>query len=106
MKINGFRIELGEVAYHLNQHPEIQQCYVTVNDQSGEKHLLAFVVPRSPDCRAEALRRSLAASLPKYLVPARIHLCERLPLSPTGKVDRQCLLSMLQPSGVDRHEYQ
>jgi len=106
MKINGFRIELGEVAYHLNQHPEIQQSYVTVNDQSGEKYLLAFVVPRSPDCRAETLRQSLAASLPNYLVPARIQLCERLPLSPTGKVDRQYLLSMLKQPGVDRHEHQ
>jgi len=104
VKINGFRIELGEVAYHLNQHPEIQQSYVTVNDQAAEKYLLAFVVPRSPDCRAETLRQDLAASLPSYLVPARIQLCERLPLSPTGKVDRLYLLSMLQPTGVERHD--
>ena len=104
VKINGFRIELGEVAHHLNQHPEIQQSYVTVNDQTGEKYLLAFVVPRSRDCRAETLRQDLAASLPNYLVPARIQLCERLPLSPTGKVDRQHLLSMLQPSGVEPHD--
>jgi acyl-coenzyme A synthetase/AMP-(fatty) acid ligase len=103
VKINGFRIELGEVTYHLNQHPQIQQSYVTVNE-SGEKYLLAFVVPRSPDCRAETLRQSLAASLPSYLVPARIQLCERMPLAPTGKIDRQYLLSMLKLSGVDPHE--
>jgi len=106
VKINGFRIELGEVAYHLNRHPDIQQSYVTVNDQTGEKYLLAFVVPRSPECRAETLRQALAASLPGYLVPARIELCERLPLSPTGKVDRQYLLSMLNPAGVESHEHQ
>lgn len=106
VKINGFRIELGEVAYHLNQHPEVRQSYVTVNDQTAERYLLAFVVPRSPDCRAETLRQDLAASLPNYLVPARIQLCGRLPLAPTGKVDRQHLLSMLKPSGVEPHEYQ
>jgi amino acid adenylation domain-containing protein len=104
VKINGFRIELGEVAYHLNKHPEVQQSYVTVNDQTGEKYLLAFVVPRSPDCRAETLRQDLAAFLPSYLVPARIHMCERLPLSPTGKVDRRYLLSTLQP--LEPHEHQ
>ena len=87
-------------------HPEVRQSYVTVNDQTAERYLLAFVVPRSPDCRAETLRQDLAASLPNYLVPARIQLCGRLPLAPTGKVDRQHLLSMLKPSGVEPHEYQ
>jgi amino acid adenylation domain-containing protein len=106
VKINGFRIELGEVAYHLNKHPEVQQSYVTVNDQFAEKYLLAFVVPRGPDCRPETLRQDLAASVPNYLVPARIELCERLPLSPTGKVDRGYLLSTLKPPGVEPHEYQ
>jgi amino acid adenylation domain-containing protein len=42
--------------------------------------------PAEPDLRAH-----LRAKLPDYMVPARIVMLERLPLSPNGKIDRNAL---------------
>jgi non-ribosomal peptide synthetase component F len=101
VKINGFRIELGEIAYHLGHHPEIRQSYVTVSENAaGEKALLAFIVPGGERCTPAAVRDYLKERLPGYMIPANVYLCEALPLSATGKVDRRSLLSLHQPSGV------
>jgi amino acid adenylation domain-containing protein len=47
VKTRGFRIELGEVEALLNQHPGVQDSVVVSReDKSGEKHLVAYIVPR------------------------------------------------------------
>ncbi|MFF4604407.1 amino acid adenylation domain-containing protein [Streptomyces sp. NPDC001339] len=96
VKINGFRIELGEVAYHIGLHPDVKQSHVTVAPHpAGGKELLAFVVPATEHCTPESVRQHLSRSLPAYMVPSGIHLRESLPLSGTGKVNRQALLATL-----------
>jgi acyl-CoA synthetase (AMP-forming)/AMP-acid ligase II len=45
---------------------------------------------------------SLSARLPRYLIPVVIHLCESLPLSLTGKVDRRALLALHDAAGAGR----
>jgi len=99
VKVNGFRIELGEVAHHLNRHAAVKRSYVTVSVR-GDKALLAFVVTDGPSCTPAALRDHLLSRLPAYMVPARIHLCEALPLTATRKVDRHALLAVDDESGV------
>ncbi|MEV6548983.1 amino acid adenylation domain-containing protein [Streptomyces sp. NPDC051597] len=92
VKINGFRIELGEVAHHLDRHPAVRRSHVTVSTERGERSLVAFVVA-DPSVTSASLRHHLRTLLPAYLVPARIHLCEALPLTATGKVDGRALLA-------------
>ncbi|MFE2285951.1 amino acid adenylation domain-containing protein [Streptomyces sp. NPDC059443] len=91
VKVNGFRIELGEVAHHLDLHPAVRRSYVTVTPRD-DRALVAFAVT---DGRTDgpALRDHLRGRLPAYMVPARVHLCEALPLTATGKVDRHALLA-------------
>jgi amino acid adenylation domain-containing protein len=90
VKINGFRIELGEIAHHLDRAPAVRQSHVTV---SGDRAVVAFVVGGGPECTPASLRDHLRARLPAHMLPARIHLCETLPLTPSGKVDHQALLA-------------
>ncbi|MDH6439263.1 D-alanine--poly(phosphoribitol) ligase subunit 1 [Streptomyces sp. SAI-144] len=102
VKINGFRIELGEITHHLNSHPLVKQSCVAVHDNRGDKSLVAFVVPTGPDASPDGFREHLVAKLPRYMVPAQIHLCERFPLTSNGKIDRRALLtahSSPAPSG-------
>lgn len=94
VKVSGFRIELAEVAHHIESHPTVKQAYVMVTERAtGEKALVAFVVPHGEVCTTEALRAHLRRRIPGYMVPSGIHLCAALPLTPTGKVDRRVLLS-------------
>ncbi|MEV6010556.1 amino acid adenylation domain-containing protein [Streptomyces sp. NPDC051976] len=103
VKVNGYRIELGEIAHHLDRHPAVRSSFVTVSAR-GEKPVLAFVVTDDPDCTPKSLRDHLRARLPAYMVPARVHLCEALPLTATGKVDRHALLATQTRQRGEVHE--
>ncbi|MFJ1805622.1 MULTISPECIES: amino acid adenylation domain-containing protein [unclassified Streptomyces] len=91
VKIRGHRVEPGEVEAVLRARADVAQAVVL----AGEGRLSAFVVLRDAEAGAGvdavALRRHLAASLPPYMVPARITLLDALPLTGTGKVDRRAL---------------
>jgi D-alanine--poly(phosphoribitol) ligase subunit 1 len=94
VKVNGFRVELSEISFHLDQSEDVQQSYVAVDQTaSSEKVLVAFVVPASERCTVDSVRAHLRARLPAYMLPAAIHLRPRLPLTATGKVDKQLLLA-------------
>ncbi|MFJ2261561.1 amino acid adenylation domain-containing protein [Streptomyces sp. NPDC087844] len=92
VKIRGNRVETGEVEAALQTHPDIAQASVIAR----EGRLLAFVTARSGAGRPEsrAIRRHLAGLLPPYMIPARITILDRLPLSGTGKVDRRALAGL------------
>jgi acyl-CoA synthetase (AMP-forming)/AMP-acid ligase II len=78
----------------------VKQSYVTVCDNRGDKSLVAFVVPAGPSATPGNLRDHLATKLPRYMIPAQIHLCDAFPLTPNGKIDRRALLVAYDPSGA------
>ncbi|CAF3939902.1 unnamed protein product, partial [Adineta steineri] len=43
VKVHGHRIELGEIEHHLQQHPDIHQAIVNIDDKS--QHLFGYVMP-------------------------------------------------------------
>jgi amino acid adenylation domain-containing protein len=93
VKIRGFRIEPGEVEAVLQRHGAVADAVVVAReDATGQRRLAAYVVPRGdaePD--AAELRRWAQAALPDYMVPSAFVVLERLPLTPSGKVDRNAL---------------
>jgi amino acid adenylation domain-containing protein len=93
VKIRGFRIELGEIEATLSQHPGVQKTVAIARENiSGDKQLLAYVVPKSkPVCTTEKLRHFLKEKLPSYMIPTAFVMLESLPLTPNGKVDRRAL---------------
>ncbi|HSC81217.1 MAG TPA: amino acid adenylation domain-containing protein, partial [Chitinolyticbacter sp.] len=93
VKFNGHRIELSEVESALLAHPDIIQAAVALRrDASGTDTLVAFCAMRDGMLLEEsALRGALAAVLAQYQVPSRYIQLPELPLTRSGKIDRNAL---------------
>lgn len=95
IKLRGFRIELGEIESVLAQQPGVAQSVVALRRDTAEPRLVGYVVfaPGGDDeaSRIAALVEPMRRALPEYMVPSAIIAVEKLPLSPSGKVDRRAL---------------
>ncbi|MFD0204171.1 amino acid adenylation domain-containing protein [Saccharothrix carnea] len=93
VKVRGFRIELSEIETVLTRHPDVRACAVVVReDRPGDRRLVGYVIPADDaEPGADSLRGHLSAELPDHMVPSAFVLLDRLPLGPSGKLDRTAL---------------
>ena len=85
LKIRGFRIEPGEIEAVLRAHPDVREAIVLAYQQQ----LIAYVVGSS--FAQNELQRQLKERLPEYMLPARFIWLDKMPLLPSGKIDRKAL---------------
>jgi amino acid adenylation domain-containing protein/non-ribosomal peptide synthase protein (TIGR01720 family) len=103
VKIRGFRIELGEIEAALSRHPDLAEVVVVARREPAGNRLVAYLVPhgrRPPE--TPLLRSFLRETLPEYMVPALFVALDRLPLTPSGKVDRRALPTTGSPADTGR----
>jgi acyl carrier protein len=95
------RVELGEIETALSQHQAVQQTVVLGReDETGEKFLVAYVVPDPGKAPTSIeLRRFVAAKLPDYMLPSALVFLDKVPLTPNGKIDR---LALPAPDAIQR----
>ncbi|QOR34872.1 amino acid adenylation domain-containing protein [Clostridium sp. 'deep sea'] len=92
VKIRGYRIEIGEIDSVIKNFPTVQDSIVIAKeDNTSEKKLVAYVVPKSTDYSETELKEHLKNQLPKYMVPAALVKLAKMPLNANGKVDRFAL---------------
>ena len=93
VKLRGFRIELGEIESALLACAGVGEAVVALRrDLPGGDQLVAYVTRREEGAAsADALRSALGARLPAYMVPSAFVFLDRLPMTPSGKVDRRAL---------------
>ncbi|QOC90132.1 non-ribosomal peptide synthetase [Micromonospora craniellae] len=84
VKVRGVRVELGEIEATLNQCPGVRQAAVTLVDD----RLFAYLVG---SLDIQRCRAHLGRTLPEQMIPAVFVSVEELPLTPSGKLDRQAL---------------
>ncbi|ACU97091.1 non-ribosomal peptide synthetase [Saccharomonospora viridis] len=106
VKIRGFRIEPGEIESALTRRPDIRAAAVVVReDRPGERRLVGYVIPRvGAGLDTDRIREDLARELPDHLVPAALVVLDRLPLSPSGKLDQAALPAPSAGSGAPARE--
>ncbi|WP_409181023.1 amino acid adenylation domain-containing protein [Amycolatopsis sp. VS8301801F10] len=88
VKIHGNRIELGEVEATLLTHPDLRAAAAAVRDD----RLIGYFVAepgRTPD--PAGLRTHLARTLPEPMLPSVWLALDALPLTASGKIDRNAL---------------
>ncbi|RMI95398.1 hypothetical protein CDV36_016413, partial [Fusarium kuroshium] len=116
VKLNGQRIELGEIEHHIEKNlPESWLSAVELIVSEGRKSLACFVCADAdvslPDSSHEsiildiddafralskALERDLSIVVPAYMVPSMWLPIRKMPLTPSGKLDRRSLRLLAQ----------
>ncbi|MCG8556297.1 MAG: amino acid adenylation domain-containing protein [Proteobacteria bacterium] len=94
VKLRGYRIELGEIEAALEQVPEVSQAVAdTLESQPGSVDLVAYYTRRrgASAVQVDKLVSSLAALLPRYMIPAYFEELGHIPTTAAHKVDRKRL---------------
>ena len=103
VKIRGMRVELGEIEAGLSACDGIAQAVVVARtDAGGDARLIAYVAPEGVDVRQGsveleglldlgAVRSALRRKLPEHMVPSGFVGIARVPLTSSGKIDRNAL---------------
>ncbi|MDG4834269.1 amino acid adenylation domain-containing protein [Solwaraspora sp. WMMD1047] len=95
VKLRGQRIELGEVEACLQSHPAVGRAVVALKSRGeADQRLVGYLLPtpgQDSDRVTAAVRAHARERLPDYMVPAAFVVVDRIPLSPSGKVDRRAL---------------
>jgi acyl carrier protein len=93
VNVRGFRIELGEIESRIKGLEAVSNCVVVLReDRPGDQRLTAYYVCKDSQAVSESeVRRQLQAKLPDYMVPQHFVGLSSIPLTPSGKVDRQAL---------------
>ncbi|MCP3144860.1 myxochelin non-ribosomal peptide synthetase MxcG [Pyxidicoccus xibeiensis] len=91
-KISGHRIDPSEVETVLLGLPRVREAAVVGQVlPGGSRRLCAFLVAEAPAPSVAELRAQLLTRLPAPMVPGTFVFSERLPRTPTGKLDRSSL---------------
>ncbi|MEU4769930.1 amino acid adenylation domain-containing protein [Actinosynnema sp. NPDC023794] len=89
VKIRGHRVEPGEVETVLAGHPDVGAAAVVARHDRGEARLVAYLV--APRLDLDDLRAHACTRLPDHMIPSAFVLLDALPLTSSGKVDRNAL---------------
>lgn len=92
IKLRGFRIELGEIESVIRQNKVIKDVVVDIKkDSKNDDRLIAYIIPKFDEIDKNELKLFIRTKLPDYMVPQHFVIIEKIPLSPSGKVDRKVL---------------
>lgn len=94
IKVRGYRVEPAEVETALQAHPLVSEALVGLSTRAGsEGQLMALLRCASDTPSRRQLDAFLNEQLPRYMIPSRMLMVDRLPRTPAGKLDR---------TGIDR----
>lgn len=97
VNIRGCRVDLGEVEAVLCTHPAVREAVVMIKEDTADnRQLVAFVVSDMEHMSPKSLRNYVKERLPDYMAPSVFMMLDELPLTPSGKVDRQALSDRCQ----------
>jgi amino acid adenylation domain-containing protein len=95
VKIRGQSIDLNEVEAALAACPGVEKCAVIASaerDSPESNRLVAYLVVEAGAVRDPLfIRRRLAERLPPYMLPGAFVFLGAMPLTATGKIDRNAL---------------
>ena len=90
VKIRGLRIELGEIESVLQAVKGVDRAVVVVRKDKSDRQLIcAFYT--GEEIASKALREEIGKSLPKYMIPHIFTHLKKMPMTASGKANRNAL---------------
>jgi acyl-coenzyme A synthetase/AMP-(fatty) acid ligase len=94
-KVAGVRVDLDEVREVLREQPGVEECVViSLEEQSGRGSRIAALV-RGEGVDVKQIRQALGRRLDPAALPKRILLVAAIPVTATGKYDREGICALL-----------
>lgn len=93
IKHMGYRIELEEIETALCRIKNISQAAVLHGEIRGLSRIIAVVSTRK-HIEENNITDELRNIIPDYMIPSEIHIVDKLPKNPNGKMDRKKLKEM------------
>lgn len=113
IKLRGYRIEPGEIEAQLHAScAGLHEIKVIVANQGARQALVAYATAGSPAPDPDAVLLEVSRRLPEYMVPHRLILLDKMPLTANGKLDLRQLPAveladaeaLVPPAGELEHE--
>lgn len=104
VKVNCYRVDLTEIELEINKIPGISQAITLAYHHGKEDQaILAFILVeegKEAELTEDAVKKLLETKLIWYQMPDKIISIESVPLTNTGKTDRQSLLKLYENEKV------
>ena len=122
VKVRGQRLELGEAEHHLASDPSVKNSVIIMptvgpcaKQLTAVLSLQGLATPEPPpngldlvdqqDVKRHlpGIRERLGSYLPIYMIPAKWVFLQRLPLMPSGKLDRRQVIKLVENMDQDTY---
>jgi mycobactin peptide synthetase MbtE len=100
-KWRGVRIEPGDIEANAEAHPLVTRAVVLLKLSERPGVVCAYTTNDGRPVEGPDLDKFLRTRLPAAMVPTEFHHLARLPLGPSGKIDRKRLQAQLDAAGPD-----
>lgn len=92
VKIRSHRIELAEISTNLCKHRNIKDALITVNESSGYKKLIAYLIlKKENEFDPQDISNFLSDYVPRYMLPNQYIVLSKWPLNQNMKIDKKRL---------------
>ena len=88
IKHRGHRIELGEIEAAIANIKDVKQAVVF---HEKDNDVLFSLIESTEKINTNAIKATLTSAVPSYMVPSRLILVDKFPITSNGKVDRKKL---------------
>lgn len=104
VKLNGQRVELDEITNNILQSGGAKQAAtIPLRKEEGAMELWTFFEPKETEEESrEVILSYIKKSLPAYMIPSRFVAMERIPFTPSSKIDLQQLQKIAQEMACKR----
>ena len=97
IKLSGYRIELMDIEVNIKRFQGVDEAVCFVTERGEKKILTAAIRLQSRDgFDMNQLKDFLKREMPGYMVPAKYHLVDEIPVNKNGKIDRRGIKVLLQ----------